>query len=170
MQIKFKNMFSVWPRHCGQHEDILETLPHSTRTRVEVRAALTGSLVRQLAAGLSAEVSEPVRGRDLPAPTSVGRAWRSATRSLGPPLQSPALAISTFLPTMTVPGSELELSSPRRGPRPVQPRRPRPEDTLPAPWRTLAGSGVLLGRPPPAHCHRLLTPPTPSRACFHFLS
>lgn len=105
-----------------------------------------------------------------PAPTSVGQAWRSATRSLGPPLQSPALAISTFLPTMTVPGSELELPSPRRGPQPFQPRRPRPEDTLPAPWRTLAGSGVLLGRPPPAHCHRLLTPPTPSRACFHFLS
>lgn len=119
MQIKFKNMFGVWPRHCGQHEDILETLPHSTRTRVEVRAALTGSLVRQLAAGLSAEVSEPVRGRDLPAPTSVGQAWRSATRSLGPPLQSPALAVSTFLPTMTVPGSELELPSPRRGPQPV---------------------------------------------------
>lgn len=68
MQIKFKNMFSVWPRHCGQHEDILETLPHSTRTHVEVRVALTGSLVRQLAAGLSAEVSEPVRGRDLPPP------------------------------------------------------------------------------------------------------
>lgn len=170
MQIKFKNMFSVWPRHCGQHEDILETLPHSTRTRVEVRAALTGSLVRQLAAGLSAEVSEPVRGRDLPAPTSVGRAWRSATRSLGPPLQSPALAVSTFLPTMTVPSSELELSSLQSGPRPVRPRRPRPEDTLPAPWRTLAGSGVLLGRPPPTHRHRLLTPPTPSRACFHFLS